>query len=50
MIVELNKNLYKNETIKFIKRLEKSMCIRFFELIAHDKYKFCDRQKNYFES
>ncbi len=50
MIVELKKNLCENKTTEFIKRSEKSMCIQLFELVAHDKYEFCDRQKSYFKS
>ncbi len=50
MIVELKKDLCENETIELIKRSKRSMCIRFFEFVAHDKYEFCDRQKDYFES
>ncbi len=50
MIVELRKNLYENEMIEFIKRLKKLMCIRFSEFVAHNKYEFCDRQKDDFES
>ncbi len=45
MIIELRKNLCENETIEFIERLKKSMCIRFSEFVAHDIYEFCDRQK-----
>ncbi len=50
MIVELKKNLCEDETIEFIKRSKKSICIRSSELVAHDKYEFCDRQKDYSES
>jgi hypothetical protein len=50
MIVELRKDLYRDETIEFIKRSEESMCIRFSELVAHDKYKFYDQQKDDFKS
>jgi hypothetical protein len=49
MIVELKKDLCKNKTIEFIKRLEKLMCIQLFKLVTHNKYEFYDRQKNDFE-
>ncbi len=50
MTVEVRKNLCEDKTTEFIERSKKSMCIRFSELVAHDKYEFCDRQKDYSES
>jgi hypothetical protein len=40
MIIELKKDLCKNETIKIIERSKKLMCIEFFELVAHREYEF----------
>ncbi len=50
MIVELRKDLCENEAIEFIERSKKSICIRFSELVVHDRYEFCDQQKNDSES
>ncbi len=50
MTVELKKGLCEDEATEFIERSEISMCIQFSELVAHDRYEFCDRQKNDFES
>ncbi len=50
MIVELKKDLYEDETTEFIERSKEFMCIRFSELVAHNKYEFCDRQKDDSES
>ncbi len=50
MIVELKKSLCEDEATEFIKRSERLMCIQFFEFVAHNKYEFCDRQKDNFES
>jgi hypothetical protein len=49
MIIELTKNSCENKMIEFIKRSQKSIYIQFFELVAHCKYEFCNRQKNDFE-
>jgi hypothetical protein len=41
MIFELRKDLCEDETIEFIWRSEKSMCVQFFQFAAHDEFVIC---------
>jgi hypothetical protein len=50
MIVELKKDLCEDKTIEFIQRSKESMCVRFFEFAAHDKFVICVWYRNNSES